>query len=97
MTFLNTQPLDTEGMEVVELRYDHHGGGVYILSEESRDSIPESLLEGVGYVYHNNYVHSFQLSVVCDLENLKSVGYTYLWHETMRKPNTHTKFYIQRV
>lgn len=98
MAFLNTNPVDTEGLEVLELRFNHQGKGVYVLSDESAEALPSDLVGGVMPVYHTRYVHSFQLSVVFDLDRLRrEAGYKYLWHSTTRKNGTSTTFYIQKV
>lgn len=98
MAFLNTKPVELEGLEVLELRYVHQGDGVYVLSDESKETLPEDLVKGVMPVYHTRYVHSFQLSVVFDLDRLRRGGsYKYLWHETKRSHGTSTTFYVQKI
>ena len=32
MAFLKTEPVEIEGLEVLELRYTHHGKGTYVYS-----------------------------------------------------------------
>lgn len=41
MAFLKTKPVEIEGLEVLELRYTHQGKGTYVLSDESKEALPE--------------------------------------------------------
>ena len=98
MAFLKTEPVEIEGLEVLELRYMHQGKGTYVLSDESKKALPKGLVNGIMPVYHTRYIHSFQLSVVFDLDRLRRAGrYKYLWHETKRSHGTSTTFYVQKI
>lgn len=98
MAFLKTEPVEIEGLEVLELRYTHQGKGTYVLSDESTKALPKDLVNGIMPVYHTRYIHSFQLSVVFDLDRLRLEGsYKYLWHETKRSHGTSTTFYVQKL
>lgn len=98
MAFLKTEPVEIEGLEVLELQYTHQGKGTYVLSDESKKALPKDLVNGIMPVYHTRYIHSFQLSVVFDLDRLRREGsYKYLWHETKRSHGTSTTFYVQKL